>query len=170
MTIARKILLAAILSLCSIVNALAGTGWYVDLNNNSSTTLTVSFAGNDSWYCNDFCGTSRIEAGQTRQYYTESRGTITGSAIQGINLQDENNNRTHVEFVMGGHDRSGSSIATTYVYGHATNPNACMSLDGANITATDSMLIKVGSFSGGSKILCDGFYGTVNVTLYFTPP
>ncbi|WP_062263066.1 hypothetical protein [Endozoicomonas arenosclerae] len=168
LTITR--LLTFILSQCVIINVYAGTGWHVNLHNNSTAALTVSFGGNDSWYCNDFCGTSRIEAGQSKTFYTESRASVTGSAIQGINLTDGNGQKAHVEFIMGAHTRTGTNIATTYVYAKAINPNACTSLDVANITATVPQLFRVESFTGGSKTLCGGYYGTVDVTLYFTPP
>ncbi|MGI9279475.1 MAG: hypothetical protein ACR2PX_07580 [Endozoicomonas sp.] len=51
----------------------AGTGWFVTIQNHSGSDLKISFAGNDDWYCNDFCGPSTLKPNETRTFCTEEK-------------------------------------------------------------------------------------------------
>ncbi len=164
------LLFSLILPVFVVNHAIAGTGWYVTIVNQSNADLTIQPAGNDSWYCNDFCGSSTLEAGQSHRYYTEDKGgNHLNYGIQGIDLVGSNNQKVHLEFVMGNHPYSGSHVDTTTVYGHGASAVECQDLADAHIYASDPSMISVTTFSAGDINFCDGFYGTVSVILYFPP-
>ncbi|WP_062263069.1 hypothetical protein [Endozoicomonas arenosclerae] len=168
----RWILAITFIASCPI--SWAGTGWYVDIFNNSLSTLTVSYGGSDGWYCNDFCGTTAIAAGQSHKFYTEKNAgdstTDIFYGIQGINLKDAAGHSLHVEFVMNKHPSSGTQINSTDVYGHFGLPGRkCSNFAIAAITASDPSMVTT-TMTAGNNILCGGSYGTVTVTINFNPP
>lgn len=79
------------------INAFAGRGWYVTIENASSYPVTISPAGYDEWDLNDFAQDQILDAGySTKTYYTEQ---VSGKeCIMGIDILSADGNKMHIEF------------------------------------------------------------------------
>ncbi|WP_172806664.1 hypothetical protein [Endozoicomonas arenosclerae] len=142
--------------------AKAGTGWSVTIENQSSEDLLIEFAGNDNWYCNDFCGPSRIGASQSKTFYTEEKErTVNNAAIQGINL-----NGTHIEMYQGGHTHTGQELAQVQIF-KDTRVGVCDEMTEAGISASHPNAVSISWFNAGGHHSCQGFFGTVSLTLIY---
>ncbi len=148
-------------------SAMAGTGWYVTIHNDSDTDLHIRFAGNDHWWCNDFCGPSVISAHQSKFYYTEVKARLGHSqAIQGINMND-----THVEFYVDGHSHSGVEIVNKPLFKSLCVVDQgcyCRSGESTAISTTNTSAVSA-SIDAGSSIACSGSFGTVRATVHYRP-
>ncbi len=152
-----------ILTLCTSFQALAGTGWFVTIINNDREILTVNSAGNDNWYCNDFCGMQKIMPMSTRTFYTEEKATnFNKSGIQGIDM-----NGVHVEFYQDDHAHSNTETVITNIYKDAAF-EGCQYHVAAAASSSHPELTRITAL-GGSKTFCNGRLGTVWVTIEYKP-
>ncbi len=155
-------LLVAVASLST--QTLAGIGWYVTIYNESSSDLNISSAGNDNWYCNDFCGPKTVKAGQSHTFYTEVHGEDT--AIQGINM-----NGVHVEFYTSGHAHTGTEIVSKTLYApHCVVDEGChCGEEGPTAISTSNTQAISATLDSGSDSSCPGSFGTVQAGVHYHP-
>ncbi len=162
----KAISLPIVLGLTPIMassRALAGTGWYVTIINSDREVLSINFAGNDNWYCNDFCVNQKINPMSQRTFYTEEKESyVTNAAIQGIDL-----NGTHVELYQSGHTYSGTQLATTPIY--TSYFLTCTHRSDAGISTDNLNTITVKSLDAGRSDAClhSGNYGTVRAEIIY---
>ncbi len=160
---AKNSLLITLLTALKIACAQAGTGWYVTIQNQSASDLNISFAGNDNWYCNDFCGPSTLKPNEVRTFYTEEKERSTNNAgIQGISMND-----THVEFYQGGHTHTGTEITSTPIYRWYLQLHMCDVRTEGGISSSDPDALSVTHIESGNPTDCQGFFGTVHATLVY---
>ncbi len=153
---------AAVLSMTTSPLAQAGTGWYVTIINNDREVLSINFAGNDNWYCNDFCVNQKLNPMTQRTFYTEEKATdFNKSGIQGIDM-----NGVHVEFYQDDHAHSNTEAVLTGLYKIVAHN--CKFHVGAGVSTSNPSLTRI-TINGGSEEYCDGLLGTVYVTIEYKP-
>lgn len=99
-----KTLLSMALFLIISTGAFAGIGWSVTIKNQTANNVTISPAGHDWWWPNDFGVPQTMRAHETRRFYTKENMLIL-SGIVGINI-DYGNVSGRVEMWTGYRDFS----------------------------------------------------------------
>lgn len=150
-----KIKIQKICALIFLINAglvYAGTGYFIKFMNNTTQDITLSLAGADSWYPNDFANDTTIPALSSKTLYTEDKGN--GDGIVGLDLEGAKLNKSHIEVWEGSHQHSVTQNKSSDAIHF---PNA--GYTSVNIGSNNSQILT------SIRLTSDGAYGTAYSTV-----